>query len=253
MSSNHKAPLAAFAVVAIACVVVLATNSMRSYARDAWHTFSAPVVNGLSLIHGEHAETKPVRTAASKPATPVVAHRLPAVPFSPVRATPHAVHLHVGVSIDNPPVVDVASVSDVLHPQAPPKPTHSKPVPPKISAPSAAHATVRSKPTGPARSAHVGWPLPTHPTGHATSSTGASRSARHTGAVKQNKPTKLSIAAKGKSTPPSSSRSVKSMATVKGIGAKSVHAASGPSSHGSSPGASGKLAHGGGSAGHGRH
>ena len=87
MSSNHKAPLAAFVVVAIACVVVLATNSMRSYARDAWRDFAAPVVSGLALLPSEH----------QKPATPVVtatsaAADVPVVSAGPALRT--AVPLH---------------------------------------------------------------------------------------------------------------------------------------------------------------
>jgi len=50
VSSNHKAPLAAFVVVAIACVVVIATNGMRSYARLPWVQVAAPVVNGARLL-----------------------------------------------------------------------------------------------------------------------------------------------------------------------------------------------------------
>lgn len=67
MSSNHKAPLAAFLVVAIACIVVVATNSMRSYARDAWQSFSAPVVTGLQLIEARHEPLQP----PAKPSTPI--------------------------------------------------------------------------------------------------------------------------------------------------------------------------------------
>lgn len=72
MSSNHKAPLAAFVVVAIACVVVLATNSMRSYAGDALRTFAAPVVSGLQLIESprdpEPSTPAPSTAAPSGPA-----------------------------------------------------------------------------------------------------------------------------------------------------------------------------------------
>lgn len=65
MSSNHKAPLAAFVVVAIACVVVLATNSMRSYARDAWRSFAAPVIGGLHLNGPAHKPAGPGGAKAS--------------------------------------------------------------------------------------------------------------------------------------------------------------------------------------------
>lgn len=68
MSSNHKAPLAAFVVVAIACVVVLATNSMRSYARDAWLSLASPVISGLEL----NAQPKQAPRVAQADAAPVV-------------------------------------------------------------------------------------------------------------------------------------------------------------------------------------
>jgi len=103
VSSNHKAPLAAFVVVAIACVVVLATNSMRSYARDAWRDFAAPVVSGLALLPSEHHE--PAKQAAA-PATIAAADDV-VVPAGPALkvATPHHRHAahHVRHAADAAP------------------------------------------------------------------------------------------------------------------------------------------------------
>jgi len=95
VSSNHKAPLTAFVVVAIACVVVLATNSMRSYAKDAWRSFAAPVVAGLQLMEIQQGETL-------QPSPPAVAD-------APAKAT-----------ADSPVQAAHASVLHLVHPQVVP-------------------------------------------------------------------------------------------------------------------------------------
>jgi hypothetical protein len=107
VSSNHKAPLAAFVVVALACVVVLATNSMRSYAHDAWRQFAAPVVTGLTLVPslgGDSATSPSVRDAAADttadtaPDTSVDAHSstdaTPAVAVTKAKPAAHHRHPH---------------------------------------------------------------------------------------------------------------------------------------------------------------
>jgi hypothetical protein len=118
VSSNHKAPLAAFVVVAIACVVVLATNSMRSYARDAWSNFAAPVVSGLLLVQVPHETPDPSEpSAVATSAAPVVE----AAQVKPVHDSPHPVDhrphhaAHVGSAVK--PAVHVEH-----HVSAPPTP-----------------------------------------------------------------------------------------------------------------------------------
>ena len=105
MSSNHKAPLTAFVVVAIACVVVLATNSMRSYAKDAWSSFAAPVVAGLQLMEIQHGETL-------EPSAPAKA-AAPAKESAPVKLADAPV-LHVA----HPPIVPAAHVIHAFHPHS---------------------------------------------------------------------------------------------------------------------------------------
>lgn len=97
MSSNHKAPLAAFVVVALACVVVLATNSMRSYARDAWHQFAAPVVSGLTLVPslgGGDSSPAPVAHDVADDATPAAQPPAAATPAVAVTAAKPAKQHH---------------------------------------------------------------------------------------------------------------------------------------------------------------
>lgn len=160
MSSNHKAPLAAFVVVAIACVVVLATNSMRSYARDAWHTFAAPVVGGLQLARphdaaGTHAR-RVAPTAAARPETS------PAVPADAVHTTPA-----------HRPAKAAGAVSKHHHATVRATRTHlSAPV--TVSVPTTSTATpVTAAPAsaaqGQSQPPHRGWPTVT---GHGPQSIG---------------------------------------------------------------------------------
>ena len=141
MSSNHKAPLTAFVVVAIACVVVLATNSMRSYAKDAWRSFAAPVVAGLQLMEIQQGETLQPSTPA-KPAAPAT------VDSTPVVSSPAQV-LH----LTHPSAIPAAHITRGFHAH-PVVPVHSQPKQPV--APATPVNTV--KPVAPATSASHGGP-----------------------------------------------------------------------------------------------
>ena len=130
MSSNHKAPLAAFVVVAIACVVVLATNSMRSYARDAWRDFAAPVVGGLALLPSttHHDATPPTsgKTAtvdeAVAPADPVVVTTTPR-PHRGVHRAHHASTLGTATAPSVSPASTVSATNAASTVPTPPSPT----------------------------------------------------------------------------------------------------------------------------------
>jgi len=113
-------------VVAIACVVVLATNSMRSYARDAWRSFAAPVVTGLQLIESDHSDPRQPRepaapSSSTAPATTQAAdlHRA-AGPAHAVRSH-HDVKRDTIVAVKSPqPQPSVVSAPVVSAPVVPP-------------------------------------------------------------------------------------------------------------------------------------
>lgn len=167
MSSNHKAPLAAFVVVALACVVVLATNSMRSYARDAWRQFAAPVVTGLTLVpHVGGSATSPAHTADATATTPDVTTgthtavaAVPAVALITTQpATPHGHRHHPAKTT---PASDTTPVPPT--PVAPP-PTPVTP-PPAPATPAWSHGPWHgTHPAGPAAAHQPTRPASTHPT-----------------------------------------------------------------------------------------
>lgn len=168
MSSNHKAPLAAFVVVALACVVVLATNSMRSYARDAWRQFAAPVVTGLSLVpsRGGDSSTTPAGhdVAVDAPAdTHSEADVTPAVVIT--KAEPTRQHHHRHHPAKTTPASD-------------PAPQLAAPQPPVMPA---MPATPAWSSHGPWHGNHSSWPAAvhqptrTHPAGRSDHSTGLER------------------------------------------------------------------------------
>lgn len=151
MSSNHKAPLAAFVVVAIACVVVLATNSMRSYAVDAWRSFAAPVVNGLSLLPSDHHEPAKavVASDAVLTADPATAPSVPALDVATLRRH-HSGHKARHAATVAPAAVQQAGNASAAAPVAAPVP----PVPAKPAAPKPAATYV---PAHGAYGEHHGW------------------------------------------------------------------------------------------------
>jgi hypothetical protein len=149
VSSNHKAPLAAFVVVALACVVVLATNSMRSYARDAWRQFAAPVVSGLTLVPhpGGGSSTTPVAHDAAVTPDTTVDEKSPtkATPAVVVTTTKRASHHHRHHPAKSTP----ASTTTPAPPSVPP----ATPKPPAVPGwPS----------HGPSHSTHSTWPASVH-------------------------------------------------------------------------------------------
>jgi hypothetical protein len=170
VSSNHKAPLAAFVVVALACVVVLATNSMRSYARDAWRQFAAPVVSGLTLVPHSGGGSSPT------PAAPDVAEHAaddaqaatnatPAVALTVAKAKParHAHHHHRHHPAKTTPASDTTP--------APADPQPATPQPP-------------ATPTWPSHS-HTSWPTAVHQPTWPASTTPAANQGNHFGQNRQ--------------------------------------------------------------------
>lgn len=178
MSSNHKAPLAAFVVVAIACVVVLATNSMRSYARDAWHTFAAPVVGGLQLVRPhDGAHTHAPRVAPAAPVRPATS---PALPADAVHATPaHRPGKAAGVVSKHHHATVRATRTHLSAPVTVSVPTTSTAAPVTATPLTATPATTApvSAAQGQSRSHYLGWPTVTDHShqsiGHVVASHGA--------------------------------------------------------------------------------
>ena len=67
MSVDHKRPLVAFAVVTVACIVILA-NAVRSEAFvSALRSEASHVVSGLSLAPADHGAGRPERTPEAVP------------------------------------------------------------------------------------------------------------------------------------------------------------------------------------------
>lgn len=182
MSSNHKAPLTAFVVVAIACVVVLATSSMRSYARDAWRSFSAPVVDGLSLIHRDGAH--PV---APRPATQTLAvGRAVERAGDPIRPARHHERLRQG-STSATATTTAQIVKDPPRTIAttPPVPTVVPPAPPLLAPPArpADAAVSHGQHRGWGHGEHLGWTkVPAHGLPSGTTKQGRGHGAGNTSA-----------------------------------------------------------------------
>lgn len=156
MSSNHKAPLAAFVVVALACVVVLATNSMRSYARDAWRQFAAPVVTGMHLVPNLGGDS------STTPAGQDVAVDAPAdAPAGTAAKTRSATDATPAVVVTKSTKAKPAKHRHRHHPAKTTPASNTTPVPP-----APATLPVPATPTwpspGPWRSNHSSWPAAVH-------------------------------------------------------------------------------------------
>jgi hypothetical protein len=178
VSSNHKAPLAAFVVVALACVVVLATNSMRSYARDAWRQFAAPVVSGLTLVPHPDASSSTTPVAHDAAATPDTTVDTTADAKSPANATPAVA------------VTTTKRASHHRHRHHPAKSTPAStttPAPPSVPPATPKPPAVPAWPShGPSHINHSSWPATVHQPGWPASNTHpAANQGNHFGQNKQ--------------------------------------------------------------------
>jgi hypothetical protein len=178
VSSNHKAPLAAFVVVAIACVVVLATNSMRSYARDAWRSFAAPVIGGLHLNGPAHKPAGPSDAKASTVAAVSDEPAASAASTAAPRGVGKADGATHGKKVKAKPKHggDQAVVAAVSTPQ----PTPATPVQAPTASPKPGYGWPLGTRTSWSQGKHLGWSSQTTSAG-ATATSQWSKQAKHPG------------------------------------------------------------------------